>query len=394
MNLNRLRENNFLERSIEIYNENPDRITFPDQCLINIYANGKKLLLDTSLNRYVRSKEMTLQQWNEIKNKTKIFHFIEKIKPWHEASRIHVAEFWWSYAKLTGNDTLQPLKCSSIHEWLYKSRSLEEAKKYEESCKIKDNIINYLLASRKKIRPQNIWGEILRDDVPIENKFKAIYKYKLWGNGESPSGYGSSLAYTKNLRSALPKLIKELKIKILLDAPCGDLNWMKHLLPTLDVKYIGGDIVEELINHHKKVYSNPTTNFLHLDLTKDRLPNADLMICRDCLFHLSYQDIKKVLQNFVDSNIPYLLTTTHITQTPNQDIKTGGFRLINLFEAPFHFDKNPLARIDDWMEPEAERQMCLWTRLQIINAIKRMGNSLIVRQKSQDVSPRSVRLSQ
>ena len=95
------------------------------------------------------------------------------------------------------------------------------------------------------------------------------------------------------------------------------------------------------------------------------------MICRDCLFHLSFNDTKLFLQNFIESKILYLLTTTYINngEFSNQNIKTGDFRLIDLFSAPYHFEENVLYRIEDSIPNETPREMCLWSREQIISAI-------------------------
>lgn len=95
------------------------------------------------------------------------------------------------------------------------------------------------------------------------------------------------------------------------------------------------------------------------------------MLCRDCLFHLSFEDTKSVFENYLESNIKFLLTTTHINNSGflNKDIQTGDFRLIDLFSAPYNFPANPLAVIDDWIPPEPERQMCLWSREQVSLAL-------------------------
>jgi hypothetical protein len=199
-----------------------------------------------------------------------------------------------------------------------------------------------------------------------EEKFTWIYKNNYWGY-ESVSGTGSTITYTENIRQELPKLISKFDIKSILDAPCGDFGWMKILLPKLNVSYIGADIVKEMIESHKEKYQNESIKFIALNLITDKFPTSDLMICRDCLFHLSYEDIQSVLVNFVNSDTTYLLTTTHKNtyNFKNTDIKTGDHRVIDLFSHPFNFPQNPLARIDDWMEPEPEREMCLFTKEQI-----------------------------
>ena len=79
--------------------------------------------------------------------------------------------------------------------------------------------------------------------------FEKIIKENSWSRGrtESPCGPGSSIKYTENLRLHFPLLVEKFNIKSILDAPCGDFNWMKLVVPTLDVDYTGADIVSVLI---------------------------------------------------------------------------------------------------------------------------------------------------
>jgi hypothetical protein len=205
-----------------------------------------------------------------------------------------------------------------------------------------------------------------------EDRFTEIYKRNYWGNKESVSGDGSTFEYTTELRSELPIIFKKFSIKTIFDAPCGDFNWMRYVLKENDLNYIGGDIVAPLIESLNENFRDSKTFFIHIDLIQEKFPKSDLMICRDCLFHLSFQDTKLLLENFIDSKTPYLLTTTHIftERIKNKDIKTGDFRPIDLFSEPYHFPKDVIYRIEDWKAPEQKREMCLWTRDQIIDAVK------------------------
>lgn len=206
----------------------------------------------------------------------------------------------------------------------------------------------------------------LKNNQTNQERFEWIYKSNAWG-GLTPSGQGSSLDYTASLRRDLSKLLKDFSIRKVFDAPCGDFNWMRRVLSEVDIRYIGADIVYPLINSLNEKYGGPKTSFIHMDLTTDRFPNADLMICRDCLFHLSFEDAELVLSNFLRSGIPYLLTSTYVNKGAfvNKNIRTGEFRLIDLFADPFNFPKDPLVRIDDWIPPYPERHICLWSRAQI-----------------------------
>ena len=213
---------------------------------------------------------------------------------------------------------------------------------------------------------------ILRLKTP-ESKFTAIYKGNHWFGEESISGSGSSLDYTRSLRGHLPGVFQQLGIRSILDAPCGDFHWMQHVLKDYPLDYTGGDIVKPLVLADRKKYGTANVRFLHLDITRDDLPRTDMMFCRDCLFHLSYEDVRAMLNNFVSSGIPYLMTTTHINREgfENHDIATGDSRRIDLFAAPFNLPANVSHRVPDWVAPAPEREMCVWTRKQVAVALAR-----------------------
>lgn len=202
--------------------------------------------------------------------------------------------------------------------------------------------------------------------------FSEIFKKNKWKNSESRSGYGSTLKYTENLRTCLPLLYKKYNIKSLIDAPCGDFNWMKHVVLDTQNFYIGGDIVDDIINQNKK-YETQRVKFINFDIIKTPFPKVDLWLCRHCLIHLSENDIFKSLENFINSDIQYLLTTSHKNNKGfvNKDIITGGFRLLDLFSAPYNFSSNPLERIDDWLPPDPENEMLLFSKEQVIEVVER-----------------------
>jgi len=52
------------------------------------------------------------------------------------------------------------------------------------------------------------------------NVFKGIFEQNGWGNKETTSGDGSTMAQTQPIRDALPKLFKKLQIETLGDAGC------------------------------------------------------------------------------------------------------------------------------------------------------------------------------
>jgi hypothetical protein len=193
--------------------------------------------------------------------------------------------------------------------------------------------------------------------------FSDIYRRRSWGEDcESVSGPGSSLERTSAFRDEIALLVGEINARIVLDAGCGDFNWMRHLDLHLD-QYIGIDVVPELVSENQRRYGNGTTTFHSIDLTKDKLSRADVILSRDCLVHLSFQDVFEALRNFKESGSTYLLTTTFTTHETNTDIQTGDWRPLNLQLPPFNFPA-PIKLIDEKRELtrgiSAHKYLALW----------------------------------
>jgi hypothetical protein len=162
---------------------------------------------------------------------------------------------------------------------------------------------------------------------------KAYYK-NAWGSKESASGTGSEQSQTRILVEQLPGIFKKLGITSLLDLPCGDLNWMRHV-DLGDIRYTGADIVTPIIEKNVKEFAGTGREFFKLNLITDDLPVADLIFCRDCLVHLSNDDITSALANIGRTGARFLATTTFTNRTENPDIPTGCWRPINLERPPF-----------------------------------------------------------
>jgi hypothetical protein len=171
-----------------------------------------------------------------------------------------------------------------------------------------------------------------------EDIFTNIHSTNFWGGEESKSGTGSDLKNTSNIIREIPILLKKYNIKSILDIPCGDFNWFKHI--NLDqITYTGADIVKNLVEQNNLKYKNNNVSFTHLDLITDTLPTVDLVLCRDCLFHLPTNEIIKSINNIKNSNSTYLLTTSYNWRgiSNNSEINFGEWRRINLEIEPFNF---------------------------------------------------------
>lgn len=198
--------------------------------------------------------------------------------------------------------------------------------------------------------------------MPMKLKFSYIYTTNHWGGEDSISGRGSDLMQTSNIRDEIPLIIRKMNVKTLLDAPCGDFFWMKEIELYVD-KYIGIDIVPELIEKNHEKYGNEKREFLLLDITeKIPLSKFDLILCRDCLVHFSFNDAFSAIKNFKKSGSKYFLTTTFPGIKENNNIITGFWRPINLELSPFNFPK-PINLIMDCTAVESkstEKYLGLW----------------------------------
>ena len=81
----------------------------------------------------------------------------------------------------------------------------------------------------------------------LQTVFTGIFEHNNFFGSESISGPGSSLASTATLRAELPAVFRSFGIKRIVDAPCGDMNWMRYLEYHFDF-FIGVDIVPHLID--------------------------------------------------------------------------------------------------------------------------------------------------
>jgi hypothetical protein len=209
--------------------------------------------------------------------------------------------------------------------------------------------------------------------------FSEIHDRNLWSERESRSGKGSTLAYTAPLRGRLTEVLRTLSIRSMLDAPCGDFNWMATVPFPDGFAYTGADIVPVLIERNQRLHGGSGRRFQVLDITRDPLPSADLFFCRDCLFHLGNEQVLAVLQNFAEGDIPYLMTSTHVNTDDfdNVDVYSGGFRLIDLFRPPYGLPRDVVARVEDYLPPDPPREMCVWTRAQVRRSLGMDGATAI-----------------
>lgn len=203
--------------------------------------------------------------------------------------------------------------------------------------------------SIRKFRGQNVDHLFLSS---LTDRFSAVYENRVWLEGRSTgslSGLGSELGNTERLREQFVKLLRCLKTRKLVDIGCGDFTWMKEV--ALPCSYIGVDIVPGIIETNDALYSSGLRSFTVMDATRDPLPQADTVLCREVLFHLSFSDIWRLVANIRRSGSSFLIATNDSDIKYNADILSGDFRMLNLHRAPFLFPKPTLSIPDNGVSP-------------------------------------------
>lgn len=181
---------------------------------------------------------------------------------------------------------------------------------------------------------------------PTKAVMQQIYEQHLWGgnNFDFYSGEGSHHPeiiepYIQVVSDFLTSKNSELTV---CDLGCGDFNIGKQLLKYTKT-YIAIDIVESLINRNKTLFKADHLEFYCLDASKDQLPDADCIILRQVLQHLSNSEIKSIVNKL--SNYNYIILTEHLPTgefLPNKDkIASQGIRLkqnsgVDLLVEPFN----------------------------------------------------------
>lgn len=198
----------------------------------------------------------------------------------------------------------------------------------------------------------------------IKAIFGETFRFNYWGSAASRSGSGSTVEQTQFIQQEIPRLCAELGVRTMLDVPCGDFNWMQHT-DLSGIDYCGADIVEELISLNSSRFGVASSRraFQVLNLCRDRLPTVDLILCRDCLVHLSQREVISALENMCRSRGTYILTTTFPEHADNLSIATGEWHPLNLCAAPFNLP-TPLRLMNERCTEEggryADKSLGLW----------------------------------
>ena len=203
----------------------------------------------------------------------------------------------------------------------------------------------------------------------VAQAFTNVYARAAWGNEGGRSGPGSSELQASGASRIVFHLIMALNLQSMIDAPCGAMVWQTPLLHQIvfnvpGFRFLGIDVVNSVVEKNNQRFAhqwasiknvtkfNPefSVNFAQANLAdKDwSVPRGhDLLLCRDALQHNKLRHVWRILYNFAESDVKYLLIGSYpdgsfycrYTEggSPNIDIRNpGGFFCIDLMREPFN----------------------------------------------------------
>ena len=170
-------------------------------------------------------------------------------------------------------------------------------------------------------------NKTIKKPWPTKDAMVQVYEKNLWGTNDTAfySGEGSHntnivVPYIDAVISFLNSFKDPLTF---CDLGCGDFNVGKELVNYTNI-YTAVDIVPGLIEHNKSKFNIENLEFQCLDISEEKLPQADCAIIRQVLQHLSNAEILKVLNEL--SQYKYVILTDHLPNgdfEPNKDIISG-----------------------------------------------------------------------
>lgn len=172
------------------------------------------------------------------------------------------------------------------------------------------------------------------------------------GLPETLCGPGSTMEATANVRAWLPWILYRLGVKRLLDAPCGDRNWIATV--TLPCAYVGVDFQAR----HMERARRDGAEVIQADIRSELLPQCDAILSRDFFQHLEDEDAVKALTNMRRTGAKHLLATCHRVPAngPLVADRNGLFRPVNMSLPPFDLGES----IDSVEDGQDGRILGVW----------------------------------
>ena len=164
------------------------------------------------------------------------------------------------------------------------------------------------------------------------NRFSEIYSSGAWGRG---SGVGSLADNNIEYLGFLRRFMMNNAISSVVDLGCGDWQFSRFI-NWEGINYTGIDIVSSVVDSNQNEFGSENIKFQTFS-SIEKLPSADLIICKDVLQHLPNYLISKYLDGIYSKCKFGLITNDEYpSNKQNHDIESGDWRSLRLDKEPFN----------------------------------------------------------
>ncbi len=146
LDLQPLRAAGFLGACQQIYMQYKTDIVFADQCIINKFAENRKLVLDERWNHQIFSNATLNADFRHRleHGEMRVLHYVGSVKPWQQLCNPVVTAPWWQYARRLDFLQIAPLKMSNLGQAISLANCHDRNGLYEEASMLKGQIINLM----------------------------------------------------------------------------------------------------------------------------------------------------------------------------------------------------------------------------------------------------------
>ena len=213
---------------------------------------------------------------------------------------------------------------------------------------------------RRAVRELQYWQHRLRRGRVAKGGPKAafaeVYATKAWGDdgGDFFSGPGTIEAavttpYLDFLRAEFTAMGRKPRV---LDLGCGDFKVGVQLVDSV-ASITGIDVVPELVDRNTRIFGSAKTTFLCADISLDPLPDADVVLVREVMQHMSNAQVGRLLTRLSAYPVAYVtnvepakasVTAINRDLVPGPDTRGVFGSGLFLDEPPFDFGADVVLR--------------------------------------------------
>jgi hypothetical protein len=201
-----------------------------------------------------------------------------------------------------------------------------------------------------------------------KGRFTKIYELGYWtvnynGITSGPSGAGAIRDGAVSFLEFLQNFVDSMNIKTIVDMGCGDFQLLKHLILPDHIRYLGLDIVDDIILHNTEKYAKANMKFEIINEFEElEKYSGDLLIIKDVLQIWNVEQIqyfiKKILPKYKYAIIVNNSLPLAGQKEQNADIVSGDSRPVNLGAPPFNVK---LEVIKEYSGYGRRKRICLYT---------------------------------